>query len=134
MGRWLGPPLGPLKTLLETTNSAQPLLLQRSVGLGQITISALPWSLEGSLAPTTSASSRTAWSDLAAWPLFPALVQDVLERVTAPTAASPGQAASLPLPWAQGWTLPGICLLLSLLTSAAEAVVAGVAGQGRRTA
>ena len=121
-----GHPLTEPRVLLET-EQAEALLLTRGVGRGCVAVSAVPWRVAAAdLPPDTE-----PWTDLPAWPLFPAVVEDLLSSMAAtaigtPPAFRPDQQA-----WWSGVNLAGALLMLALGLAAAEAIAVLVTGQGR---
>ncbi len=112
-------------TLLETTGSAEPLLIARRVGRGQVLVSAIPLSTPARTANNVD-TMPAGWSDLAAWPVFPAVVEEVLEFEVSSEQASGRRG---PAAWSffgrVQLSLAGFCVLVALLATAVEAVLVG---------
>ncbi len=105
--------------VMETAETRSPLLVVRALGRGQVVVSALPWSL----APLNDGRRELAWSDLAAWPAFPVVIEELL--TTCQTAA---RGSGLParrghaLSWLTGTRLTGGLLTGAMLLLACEAL------------
>lgn len=113
----------PVTVLARTVPEGRPLIVEARVGAGRLCLSALPLSLG------VGSRAADAWSDLAAWPVFVPLVDQLVSRLIEPgvTAASGGMPrapfAGRPLALLDSlrrWLPParlllGVALVLALL-------------------
>lgn len=76
--------VAPLTVLARTVPEGRPLIVEARVGAGRLCVSGLPLSL-GAGSP---GSTATAWSDLAAWPVFVPLVDRLVSRLIEPGATT----------------------------------------------
>lgn len=113
--------------VLLATEQGEPLLLTRGVGLGCVAISAIPWSVAAADLPP----DEQPWSDLPAWPVFPAVVEDLLASFAATASSPPPVFHDGRRGWWQDMNLSEVFLVLALCLAAAEAIAVQGTGQGR---
>ncbi len=105
--------------VMETAETGSPLSIVRPLGRGHVFISALPWSL----APSGDGSQEPAWSDLAAWPVFPVVIEELLTTCqTAARRSGLPAKPSLSRSWLTGTRLTGGLLTGAMLLLACEAL------------
>lgn len=114
------------RVLLETAQS-EPLLVIRGVGQGCVAISAVPWSV----AAADQAPNEQTWTDLPAWPVFPAVVDDLMTAMAATASRLPPTFGDGHQGWLSRVHLAGALLMLALGLAAAEAIAVLGTGQGR---
>ena len=118
-----------LKILASARRSASPVVVCKPLGRGAVTVSALPLRLDAAKQfDRDEVASR--WSDLPAWPVFPAFVRGLLEATVHQCQSASADRA---VPWSEGLLAGGLIAVafLALAVDAANTTAGWPSNPGR---